>query len=214
MKALEKSPIIEVIVTHVKQGKHEAYKNWASKIQQIEKTFSGYQGVYTQPPSPNDPDSFVTILQFDTSENLRNWLTSEKREQILKESASFVEKYENHSLNTPFPGWFPSALKVQKKLSLVIKETMLVLLVLFPIVMLQFKFLSPLTAKFNLSIATFIGNAISVTLISWPMMPICLYFLNWWLSDEYLKEHPSRNLLGFGIVFALYLVEIALFAYF
>lgn len=214
MKAVEKIPIIEVIVTHVKQGEHEAYKSWASKIQQIEKTFPGYQGVYTQPPSLNDPDSFITILQFDNAEHLENWLTSEKRKQILKESESFVENYEKHSLNNPFPGWFPSTLKVQKRISLVIKETMLVLLVLFPIVMLELQFLGPLTSRFNLSFATFIGNALSVTLISWPLMPICLYFLNWWLSDEYLKEHPSKNIQGFAIVIALYMIEILIFAYF
>jgi len=213
MKSFEKSPIIEVFVTHVKKGKYEAYKDWASKIQRIEKTFLGYQGVYTQAPSDNEPDSWITILQFDTPEHLENWLVSTTRQEILEESKSFVDDYEKHRLNNPFYGWFQSASKFPKKISLVIKETMLILLVLFPIVMMEIKFLNPHLREFNPSIATFIGNAISVSLISFPMMPICLYFLNWWLLDELSKKQPLKNILGFALVFMLYIIEIMIFAY-
>ena len=86
---------------------------------------------------------------------------------------------------------------------------MIVLLVLFPIVMLEIKFLSPLTSGLNPSLATFIGNAISVSLVSWPMIPIAIWFLEWWLSPQEDKRLQA-TLVGTGVVLLLYLLEIAL----
>lgn len=205
MPAINK-PVTEVFITHVKPGKYELYREWAAKIQHIEADFPGYQGVYVQSPAANDPNSWVTILSFDTHENLDNWLTSNKRKQIIKESTSFVENYEGHRMTAPFFGWF-SSVDVPKTIWTIIKEAMLILLVLFPIVMLEFKFLNPLTKNLNLSVATFIGNTISVGLITWPAMPVCLYFLSWWLKSKSL----FHNILGTIIVLSLYLFTIFIF---
>ena len=51
---------------------------------------------------------------------------------------------------------------------------MLVILMLFPIVMLEIRFLSPLLKGVNTSPATFIGNVISVFLLAWLFMPIAI----------------------------------------
>lgn len=211
MEILKKNPTFEVFVTHVSQGNKDAYRDWASKIQQVEKTFPGYLGVYTQPPSEIEPNNWITILQFETEQHLENWLQSKKRLEILEESKRFVENYEMHRLSNPFYGWFQSILKFPKRISLVIKETMLVLLVLFPIVMLEIRYLNPHLTALNLSLATFIGNAISVSLISFPFMPICLYFFGWWLSQDIAKTNLFKNILGFIAVFALYAIEILIF---
>jgi hypothetical protein len=200
--------VTEVFITRVKPGKYENYRDWASKIQEIEKTFPGYKGTYLQAPAVNDRDAWVTILHFDNFENLDNWLNSKERQEIISESKNFVENLDIHRLNTPFPGWFPADSSNPKQISVMIKETMLILLVLFPIVMLEIKFLNPHLKNLNPSLGTFIGNAISVSLITWPMMPLCLYFLKWWL---YTKS-PARNILGCSIVFTLYLTLIVLFS--
>lgn len=206
MQPTEEKPVSEVFITHVKPGKYDLYQKWAAKIRKIEADFPGYKGVYTQSPAANDPNSWVTILSFDTAENLDNWLTSKKRQEIIKESGVFVENYEGHLMTDPFFGWF-SSFDARKKASTIIKEAMLILLVLFPIVMLELKFLNPITNGLNLSVATFIGNTISVALITWPAMPVCLYFLGWWLKAKTIFE----NILGTLIVIALYVISILIF---
>ena len=73
--------------------------------------------------------------------------------------------------------------------------------------MLEIRFLSPWTAGLNPSLATFIGNAISVTFVSWPLMPLAIGLLGWWLAP---KPTWRITFLGIGCLCLLYLLEIVL----
>lgn len=199
--------VTEVFVTRVSPEKYEAYREWASKIQQVESQFPGYQGIYIQAPEKEKTGTWITILRFDTPEHLDAWINSSQRKEILKESASIVEELQSHRVVSPFTGWFANLSKEAGESPAVWKQTMLVLLVLFPMVMLELRFLSPLTAHLNPSLATFIGNAISVTLISWPMLPLAIWFLKWWLAPGTIHRR-RKTLTGFFVVSALYLLEI------
>ncbi len=115
-------------------------------------------------------------------------------------------------MHSPYAGWFAS-LAQKDILPPVWKQSMIVLLVLFPIVVFELKYLSLLTEGLNPSLVTFIGNVISVALISWPMMPIALFFLGWWLMPN-TQHNRRKTLAGLLIVIALYLIEILLFWHF
>jgi uncharacterized protein len=196
--------ITEVIVTEVSPGKEEDFRAWSAKIHQVEAKFPGFRGVYVQ--SPKGGKHWITLLQFDTMENLDRWLQSPERKNVLQESKPFISSLESHRVVSPYAGWFASIVRTGE-LPPVWKQTMLVLLVLFPIVVFEIKFFSPLTAGLNPSLGTFIGNALSVTLISFPMMPIAIWFLGWWLSKHSLKT----TIVGTMLIGLLYLIEIALF---
>ena len=197
--------ITEVIVTEVNPGREEAYRAWSAKIHQVEAKFPGFRGVYIQSPDGNNKH-WITLLQFDTMENLDRWLQSPERKLVLQESSPFISALESHRVISPFAGWFASIAKTGE-LPPVWKQTMLVLLVLFPIVVLEIRFLLPVLTGLNSSVATFISNALSVTLISFPLMPIAIWFLGWWLSTHSRKT-TIRGTLLIGL---LYLAEIALF---
>lgn len=201
----EKGNITEVIVTEVSPGMEEDFRAWSAKIHQVEAKFPGFRGVYLQSPEGKNKN-WITLLQFDTMENLDRWLQSSERQQVLKESSQFISALESHRVISPFAGWFASIAKFGE-LPPVWKQTMLVLLVLFPIVVMEIKFLLPLFSSLNSSLATFISNALSVVLISFPMMPIAIKFLGWWLSAHSLKITIGGTLL----IVLLYLAEIALF---
>lgn len=202
--------VTEVFVTAVHPAQEQAYREWSAKIHQVEAKFPGFRGVYVQ--SPNQGDHWITLLQFDTMENLDRWLQSPERQKLLDGSNSFISSLESHRVISPYAGWFASIAQVGE-VPPVWKQTMIVLLVLFPIVMFELKYLSPLTAGLNSSIATFISNAISVTLISFPMMPIAILFLGWWLSPSGQKRH-LLTLMGTLVVLLLYLIEIGLLWHF
>lgn len=201
--------VTEVIVAEVRPKNQQAYREWSAKIHQVEAQFPGFRGVYVQAPSQGQGHHWITLLQFDTMENLDRWLESSERKDILSESGPFITSLETHRVISPYAGWFASIARVGEVPS-VWKQTMLVLLILFPIVMLELKYLSPLTNSLNLSLSTFIGNAISVTLISFPMMPIAIWCLGWWLSPG-SKNRLKRTILGTVLVCGLYLLEIAIF---
>lgn len=201
--------ITEVFVTQVSPDKEEAYRQWIAKLHQAEANCPGFQRVYVQAPTKGQGINWITFLQFDTQENLDRWLGSEERHKIMQEAEPLIKSLESHRMISPYAGWFANVMSGSEPPA-VWKQTMLVLLVLFPIIMVELKYLSPLTAALNPSLATFIGNAISVTLISYPMMPIALLFLGWWLKPK-KEKRVAYTLLGTGILILLYLLEIAVF---
>lgn len=201
--------ITEVFVTQVEPEKTQLYRDWISRIHQVEAKFPGFRGVYVQSPVQNQGHNWITFLQFDTPDHLDNWLNSSERQVILEESKTMISSLESHRVISPYAGWFSSIAKVGE-LPPLWKQTMIILLVLFPIVMFELKFLMPYLKGLNFSLATFISNAISVTLISWPMMPIAIFFLGWWLSPKG-TQRMRKTIIGTGLVFLLYLIEIAIF---
>lgn len=198
--------VTEVFITEVNPDKIHSFKSWTGKIHQLESLFPGFKGVYVQSPQESGNKNWITLLRFDNEKNLNLWLESKERKEILKDSESFVKSLEKHTIVSPYSGWFSSLIDQGAKIS-PWKQAMLVLLVLFPIVILELKFLNPLLKNLNPSLSTFIGNSLSVALITWPCMPIALKALGWWLT------HPSKwvHYLGGGLVIGLYLLEIALF---
>lgn len=202
--------VTEVFVTKVLPGMESAYLEWLTKIHREEARFSGFRGIYVQSPSQGQGNNWITLLQFDNQTNLDNWLSSLERDKVLKESYPLISSIERRRVASSYDAWF-SPLSKQETIPAVWKETMLVLLVLFPIVMLELKFLPYLLMKeMNPSVATFIGNAISVTLIAWPLMPIAIYFLGWWLTPP-ISKRLQFNALGTGIVILLYFIEMMMF---
>lgn len=198
--------VTEVLITRINKQSAADYRQWISRLHFAETKFPGFKGVFVQ--SPDEGENWITLLQFDTAENLDRWMTSPERKAILDEGKQLVSSLEAHRVISPYAGWFSSLTRLGTYIP-VWKQTMIVLLVLFPIVMVQFKFLSPLLHTLELPIATFISNAISVSLISWPFMPIALYFLGWWLMPT--KNKKKMTLLGIGLLIFLYLIEIFLF---
>ena len=65
-------------------------------------------------------------------------------------------------------------------------------------------------AKFNKSIVTFTANALSVALLTFPMMPIVLKWLRWWLSPSSESTYWT-NIIGIVTIIALYVGEVAIF---
>lgn len=204
--------ITEILVAQISTEREEEYKRWSAKIHQMEATFPGFLGVFVQSPAGNGGRNWITFLQFDTAKNLDNWINSKERKELLKESQGLIHSLENHRIASAYSGWF-SSIAEQGTLPPVWKQTMIVLLVLFPIVVFEIKYLSPLTSILNSSLATFIGNAISVSLIAFPFMPFALLFFGNWLASNNVA-HKKKTIQGTIIILFLYLIEIVLFWHF
>jgi len=201
--------VIEVFVNEIFPDEESAFQQWIAKINHAEAQFPGFQKTSVQPPRQKGGRNWITVLQFDTIENLEHWLESKERAQILQEGAPLIQSIEQHRVITPFGGWFPP-LEHAKKATSVWKQSMVILLVLFPLVMLQVKFFLPLMQGVHRSLATFIANALTVAVIAWPMMPIAIWCLGWWLSPEG-ENYRRTTFIGTGVVLFLYAIEIALF---
>jgi antibiotic biosynthesis monooxygenase (ABM) superfamily enzyme len=201
--------VTEVIFSKIRAGMEDRYREWSARIQAAQAKYPGYKGMFLQPPDVAG-GMWTTIIRFDSAAHLEGWMNAPERKELLRESKEFIEQEQLTRLATSFPGWVPVD-PVTGKGPPNWKTAMLVLLGLFPIVMLEMKFLGyvlgPLGVA-NRSLATFIGNAISVALTSFVTMPLFVRWFGWWL---FLRDSSPKNttLRGILILVALFAVEVA-----
>ena len=125
---------------------------------------------------------------------------------MIKESEELVAGFHAQRIDTSFPGWVPTD-PVTGKPPNRWKTACLILLTLFPVVMLELRFLNPHLRELNPAVGTFIGNALSVALTTWPLIPLAIYGFHAWLFPE---NQPRWLVLMMPIVLVLcYLIEIA-----
>ena len=203
--------VTEVVTTYVRPGKERGYREWAERIHREEARFPGYRGGFLRPPASENQHHWTTLVRFATPEQLDAWLDSGVRRELLREHELLAQSWEHHRLPSSFAGWFhPDVASGESPKSW--KQSMLVVLMLFPIVMLEMKFLGPLLGGINPSPATFIGNVISVFLLAWPFMPIAIAVMSWWLLPR--KDAPKWvNPAGIALLIALYALEITGLSY-
>ena len=107
------------------------------------------------------------------------WLESDARRIALREVESFIDQREQQ-VATAFSGWFTFG-DAPGKIPPNWKQAMVVLLTLFLVVMLELLYLSSLLQSLNLSVATFIGNLLSVAALTWMVVPWANRAFDWWL---------------------------------
>jgi antibiotic biosynthesis monooxygenase (ABM) superfamily enzyme len=144
-------------------------------------------------------------MRFDTAKQLDTWLKSPERAALVKEAESLVDYAHLQRMGTSFPGWFPTDPKTGKGPPNW-KAAMLVLLGLFPIVMLETRFLK---LPVNPSLGMFIGNVISVALTTYLTMPLFIKTLGWWLFPKSDASKVAVNAAGTALVFLLYAISVA-----
>ena len=199
--------VTEAITTQVSPGMKEAFLDWSAKIQQAQAEFPGYRGMYLQSPS-REQTFWTTLIRFATPGQLDAWLASAERRRLIAQSERLVQSWSSRRVANPFAGWFAAAEDREAPPNW--KQSMVVLLMLFPIVVLELRFMTPLTKWLNPVLGTFVGNAVSVSLLAWPVMPLANRALDWWLRP---RRRMRRWITGFGsaLLLGLYALEIVAF---
>jgi antibiotic biosynthesis monooxygenase (ABM) superfamily enzyme len=198
-----------VVSTRVKAGREHEYREWQSTIDQEAARFPGFMGNEVFPPVPGLQDEWVVVVRFDSSANLQKWLASDVRRRLNDEAARLWHEARVESFGGGFPGWFTAGAPGpgQPALPPNWKQAMTVLLVLYPTVMLLGLVLSPRLAGLSFPLQMFVGNAVSVAILTWLLMPLALRAFAFWLTPAGTGLGP----LGLGTVLVGYAVAIAVF---
>lgn len=201
-----------VSTTRVKTGQDAWFAEWQGRMGAAQQQFPGYVGQRVQAPIPGVNPDWVAIVAFDTADNLRGWHDSPERKALIDESTPYVERFDVRPASSAFESWFAGSERGVKpppswKLSAI------VLLVLYPVVMLEMFTLNKFTADMHVeaALAVFIGNLVSVALTGFLLIPWASRALNWWLvPPEGIAA--KRTAIGAALVVALYAVCIVIFA--
>lgn len=196
------------IVTNVKSGMEAPYWEWEAKIQCAQARFHGYRGTYIQPPPPDRPGQWTTLLRFDTPETLEAWLASPERRSLLSEGKDLITDIDFQDMSSSFPGWFPADKSGQRPP--VWKTACLVFVGIFPVVVALKGLLWSQLSGMSTTLALAVVTALSVMGVSWICMPVLVRLFRFWLLPADPDKRMQVNLTGAAYLLGLFIAELVL----
>jgi len=125
------------------------------------------------------PETVVT-LTFDTHDNIQRWIESPERARLIADLGPMTEGDLTTSVVGGFAGWFPTddpGASAPKW-----KQAVVVFLALYPTVIFTSYLARWFWPDLNLFAAIFVGNVISIIILTWLLMPTLTNKLAGWLS--------------------------------
>ena len=169
-----------VVVQHVPPQVADWFLDWQRGVAEAAEGFPGYGSTDVYPPAESGRDEWVVIIHFDEEKSLQQWLDSPVRAEWVEKLQAQVGDFELKALPGGFAHWFAghgpdNAPPPSWKMALT------VLLGLYPTVMILALFPGPYTNPLGLAFAMLIGNALSVPILQWAVMPALNVILAPWL---------------------------------
>ncbi len=201
-------PPVAMVLTHrVRKEKVPDYLAWRRKVIAAQALYPGYLATEFFEPHKGQ-DEWVDIIRYDSVDHLDAWLNSKDRVELLKELDHIVESRHEHRV-TGLEGWFalnraPGGLISPPPPW---KQALSVLLALYPTVMILGYITGPFLKDLPLPTSMLIGNALSVSALTWLFMPRVSRWLSFWLDVPVGAGSWKKEALGLTTV----VVAIALF---
>ncbi len=161
-----------VVVQQVPAVLAEWFMEWQSGVTGAAEGFAGYRGTEVYPPGDNQRNEWVVVIHFDDENSLQGWLDSSVRAQWVEKLKAQVGDFELKRLPGGFGSWFTGlAHGPEQTPPPSWKMALTVLLGLYPTVMALTLFPGPYMEPLGLAMAMLIGNALSVSILQWAVMP-------------------------------------------
>jgi len=175
---------VTAVISHdVRPGREEDFVRWQNKVLKAQEKYPGFMGTELFKPVEGIQDNWVVVFRFDTREHLDEWLASGAREKLLQEGQDYFSSYDVRKVGSAFSGWFRFGGGADAAAPPNWKQAMTVVLALYPTVMVL-----NLTVGYELDdlglpgyIGLFIGNVLSVSILTWLLMPLVNRALAFWL---------------------------------
>jgi uncharacterized protein len=177
--------LVTVVVSHpVDPADEDAFLAWQERVTDAERKFAGFRGAELFRPVAGVQDEWTALYRYDTDEHLNTWLESRERKRLLDEGRRFKD-FSLHRISSPFGSWFAQPGGDEEGGGPAQWKTALSVLVgLYPTVVLLTLAINALWKKSELWAALLVGNILSVTLLTWVVMPIVTRTLRFWLTQK------------------------------
>lgn len=181
---MEKSGASVVITHHIKDGKQEEYEAWLEEITPVCIDAKGNIDWQIVRPIPNLTYTYTVIVRFDTIENLRHWMESDTRNQLIQKAIPLFEKEDKYHIQMGLDFLFlnenePAKVPVRWKQYFVTWSAIFPLSILVPMAVL------PLLEMLGLPSIKYVNSFIVTGIIVWimiyPLMPNYTKLIRRWL---------------------------------
>ncbi|WP_058041134.1 antibiotic biosynthesis monooxygenase [Streptomyces roseifaciens] len=204
---------VTAVISHqVKPGREEGFLRWQEKVLKAQEKSPGFMGSELFKPVEGVEERWVAVFRFDSREHLEEWLESDARSRLLEEGRAYFASYDVRKVGSAFSGWFRFGKGAQDAAPPNWKQAMSVILALYPTVMVL-----NLTVGYELDdlkvpgyIGLFIGNVLSVSILTWVLMPLVNKALGFWLAPSRARS-LRVHVAGAAAVVLCYLLIIVVF---
>ncbi len=196
-----------VVVQRVPPAAADWFLNGQRGIRTAAAEFPGYRGTDVYPAANGRGNEWVVVMHFDDEQNLHGWLDSAVRAQWVKQLRSHVGNFELRA----FPGFGPWFANLARSASAppTWKMALTVLLGLYPTIMVLTIFPGWYTSRLGYAVSILIGNALSVSILQWVVMPVLSRWLAPWLQAG--PEARARTMWGVVLILVLLAAMTTLF---
>jgi antibiotic biosynthesis monooxygenase (ABM) superfamily enzyme len=170
-----------VAVQRVPAAAVDAFLEWQRGASRAASSFAGYCGTDVFPPAPGQGDEWVVLIRFEDEVSLTRWLDSPERARRVEELRARVGNFDLKTLDGGFGPWFAQQDRPRDAAPASWKMALTVLLALFPTVMLLTILVGPLTSPLGTAFSMLVGNAMSISVLQWLVMPRLTKWLDPWL---------------------------------
>jgi uncharacterized protein len=163
----------------VSPGRETEYFALHHEIEHAMRSFEGFINVEIFAAVPGVQDEVVTVLTFTDQASLEGWLESPVRRRQIERLDALTETGRTLSVVGGFGGWFEHVDGAEPKRW---KQAVVVLIALFPTVVLLNYLSAWALPDLAMIPATFVGNVVGISLLTWVLMPPLTRRLSGWLS--------------------------------
>jgi antibiotic biosynthesis monooxygenase (ABM) superfamily enzyme len=173
-----------VITHHILKGKHQEYEDWLNEIGPICRRSNGHMDWQIIRPIPNLTVDYTVILRFDTIENLKHWMESKERKDLIKKVTPLLSKDDKYHIQNGLDFLF---MKENEKTNIPVrwKQYLVTWSAIYPLSVIIPLMILPLLRQFNLPQNRYIDavfvSGIIVFIMLYLLMPSYTKLIKKWL---------------------------------
>jgi antibiotic biosynthesis monooxygenase (ABM) superfamily enzyme len=180
--AFHQSQHVTAVITHrVRLGRADGYEAWIKGISAAAREFPGHLGVSILRPHPGAAADYVIVLQFNTCDNLTNWLGSDIRKDWINRVQPLIQEQESIQILTGLEAWFQLPTQSKQTLPKRYKQAVLVWLGVMMVSLIVHPLLAPVLQYLPWLLRVAVSVAITVCLLSYVIMPRLTQWFKGWL---------------------------------
>jgi uncharacterized protein len=202
---------VAIVSSSVSGGMEADFQAAHIRLTMAASQFSGYEG--TAVFSPGALGKWMSLILFRTEPQLSAWLRSPQRTEVLLPVwSSLTKDFSVFATTTPL-GTTVRNVDGKTEMTPSWKTAMLLLMVLYPMVMLQSKFVAPVIGKLGAQpwLSVWLSQVVSVALMQWWLMPTVSSWCRRWL-DPVDGAGLRISLRGAAVAVIVYAASLTVFA--
>ncbi|MGQ7854095.1 hypothetical protein ACUN24_07580 [Pedobacter sp. WC2501] len=181
---MENSGASVVITHHILEGKQKEYEKWLDEILPVSKHATGFIDLQIVRPIPKLTFVYTVIIRFDTINNLKSWMESRDRKQLIEKASPFFRKNDRYQIKSGLDFLFNAEneghkVPVRWKQYLVTWSAIYPLSLIIPVLLLPI--LRWLGIPVNHYFDAFINSGCIVLLMVYVVMPNYTRLIKKWL---------------------------------